>query len=483
MYSAMCAHLQNHTIFGRRGCGKTLLLHHSVTQLAPDIRTVYLNCEDFKKHSFPNVLIEILDALFAEFEQNLTGWFGRKRRSREIVHDIRKKFESLRLREDQREQDVTQSESLQSDESLTTNISVGCSSAGAGLGQELSERRRVDTERHYRVNENKIRDLDMWLPRLKQEIGEFFKLSRSVKAVFLQIDDFYHLPRADQPFVMDYIHRLCKDVPLFFKVATLRHVSTLYSDRLGQPIGAQERHDYQPIDVDLSLAEFRRTVQQNRNILHEFGRLAGTSPAEINDLFKGEGFDRLILAGGGVPRDCLSLFLEVLESVQPPSGDGRVGKDDVRILSRANFERRIEELKQDSDADEQGILIKGIYVIRQFCIDKKTNIILVPEALLQRNDRIKNLLLRLLDYRIVHSAGTALTHKSQPGTYHAFAIDIGCYAHMRVLQGKFNEIDLSAPDGKEKMRSAPILDESLFDTLWTGAPINPEQALKTQDDA
>ena len=45
----------------------------------------------------------------------------------------------------------------------------------------------------------------------------------------------------------------------------------------------------------------------------------------------------------------MSLFLEVLEAVQPPAGDGRIGKDEVRILSRANFERRIEELKQDSE--------------------------------------------------------------------------------------------------------------------------------------
>ena len=39
---------------------------------------------------------------------------------------------------------------------------------------------------------------------------------------------------------MDYIHRLCKDLPLHFKLATLRHASTLYADRLGQPLGAQD---------------------------------------------------------------------------------------------------------------------------------------------------------------------------------------------------------------------------------------------------
>jgi hypothetical protein len=92
-------------------------------------------------------------------------------------------------------------------------------------------------------------------------------------------------------------------------------------------------------------------------------------------------------------------FLEVLNAVQPPGGDGRIGKDDIRILSRANFERRIEELKQDSDQAEQGTLIRGVYVIRQFCVvEKKTNIVLVSEATLQQNDRIRALLYRLLDY-------------------------------------------------------------------------------------
>jgi hypothetical protein len=88
---------------------------------------------------------------------------------------------------------------------------------------------------------------------------------------------------------------------------------------------------------------------------------------------------------------------------------------------------------------------------------------------------------RLLDYRIIHSAGSALTHKSQPGTYHAFAIDIGCYAHMRKLDGRFNEIDLSAADAKEKMRSGPILDEAAFNDLWTQTPDDPERALLAEE--
>lgn len=324
---------------------------------------------------------------------------------------------------------------------------------------------------------DKLQELDSWLPQLKGHIREFFTLSDSVKAVFLQIDDFYHLKRSDQPLVMDYIHRLCKDVPLYFKVASLRHATTLFADRDGQPIGAQERHDYQPINIDYTFKEFRKTREYNRKILHEFGKLAGMKSEEIDDLFKGQGFDRLIMAGGGVPRDCLSLFLEILAGTQ----DGRIGKDDVRILSKVNFERRIEELKQDSEGNEQDSLIRGIYVFRKFCLDKKTNVFLISEQLIQQKDEIRALIHRLLDYRIIHNAGAALTHKSQGGTYQAYAIDIGCYAHLRKLDGRFVEIDISDQSAKEKMRSASIIDEKEFQTIWEQAPSDVYESLLTED--
>ena len=469
----------NHVIFGRRGCGKTLLLQFSAQHTDDSIRCIYLNCEDFKKHSFPNVLIQILDALFAELLHHLTGWFGRKKKSRDLIGSIRSKLTDLEGQADQQESEIRESESAES--STSSSVGVGASSAPASLSASMgaADEYKTQVERRYKHREDKIRELDTWLPELKAQIREFFELSTGVKAVFLQVDDYYHLSRSDQPFVMDYLHRLCKDLPLYFKLATLRHASILYADRVGQPIGAQERHDYQPINIDFTLADLRRTQEQNRTILYEFGRLAQMSQQEIDDLFKGDGFPRLVLAGGGVPRDCLSLFLEVLDAVQ--SGDKRIGKDDVRILSRSNFERRIEELKQDSEGREQDILIRGIYVLRKFCIDKRTNVFLVSEQMMQQQDRVRDLIYRLLDYRIVHNAGGALTHKSQPGTYQAFVIDIGCYAHMRKLHGRFAELDLSRPNAKEKMRSAPIMDLAAFDSLWHRVPDNTEAALLAEE--
>lgn len=440
---------QNHAIFARRGCGKTLLLHHSSRVLDSTLKPIYLNCEDFKRHTFPNVLIEILTSIFRELDRNLSGWFGKKKRSKEIIKSIIEKLEILQKTADERDEDVKQKSSVEHGGSAEGLAGADIDKFQVKFGAKDEAKEKAEVERSFRVHHEKLQELDRWLPDLKDNIRTFFSLSKGVKGIVLQIDDLYHLKRTDQAFVVDYIHRLCKDLPLYFKIATLRHASTLYADREGQPIGAQERHDYQPINIDYTFNEFQKTQEQNWQILEQFGKQAGLKRTEIEALFMGEGFPRLVMAGGGVPRDVLSLFLEVLSSVDVTKG-GRIGKDDVRILSRSNFERKIEELKQDSKGDEQDDLLKGIYTIREFCLEKKTNIFNVQERMLQQNGEWRALFNRLLDYRIVHSCASALTHKSQPGTFQAFAIDIGCYAHLRKLQDRFSEIDVASPKAKSK---------------------------------
>lgn len=471
---------QNHTIFARRGCGKTLLLHYSGKNVNKSTRCVYLNCEDFKNHSFPNVLIEILDALFHELEINLRGWFGHKKRSKELIQEIRKQLSDLKVKPDQLNESIKETHLAESANRSTDGIVIPLRIASIEAKNTEEARLKMEVERKYALSNNKLKELDLFLPELKRLIREFFGISSSVDSVFLQIDDLYHLKKSDQPFVVDYVHRLCKDVPLYFKIATLRHASLMYVDRDGQPIGAQERHDYQPINIDYTFTNFSKTRTQNLTILYEFGKLAKMSKSDVDNLFKGEGFNRLVMAGGGVPRDTLSLFLEVISEVQTNGGD-KIGKDEVRIISRSNFEKRIEELKNDSEGGEQDSLMRAIYSLREFCLSKKTNAFMVPEKSLQQNDSFRLLLYRLLDYRIIHSTGTALTHKHHEGTFHAFVIDIGCYAHLRKLDGKFNEIDVSLPSAKEEYRSAPMFGPNELETMSINAPADIKLALLEKD--
>jgi hypothetical protein len=472
---------QNHVVFARRGCGKTLLLHQSAKALDSNYRAVYINCEDYKHHSFPNVLIEILDALFAEMERHLSKWFGRGKETRRLIEQIRTELSKVKKQADATEHQIKETNTKTAKTGLSTKLGASGLPVEGSLAAEIGAQSSAIIESTYKRQDEKIAELNVILPRLKSLIREFFASSKGVSALFLQLDDLYHLKRTDQPFVVDYVHRLCKDVPIYFKLATLRHASTLYADRGGQPIGAQERHDFQPLNVDFSFADFRRTCALNKQILYAFANRVGLTTSEVDGLFKGEGFERLVMAGGGVPRDFLSLFLEVLQNVQK-TADGRIGKDDVRLLSRATFEHRIEELKQDCEGPEQETLVRGIYVIRKFCLERQSNVFLVSEQTIQSNEAMRTLIYRLMDYRIAHHAGAALTHKSYPGTYQAFAVDMGCYAHLRKHQGKLVEIDFSDTGAKEQMRSAPVLEETAFELLWAKAPKQAETELLAEEE-
>ena len=475
--SDVCAR-QNHAIFGRRGCGKTLLLHHSSKQLPSDIRAIYLNCEDFKNHSFPNVVIEILDAVFRDLKSHLSGWFGKKRKLAQVLQEIRSRLAQHRKEADEFEQKIRETTSSEVGGTVGTSVPTGTGGLKASARAALKKER----EREFEERDTKIERLDKWLPALKQHLREIFDLSNDVKSVFLELDDFYHLRRSDQPYVMDYLHRLCKDVPLYFKVATLRHVSRLYAERPEQPVGAQERHDYQAINIDFTFSDFPKTESQIRQIFVEFAKRAGMTGDELIALFKGEGFRRLVLAGGGVPRDCLSLFLEALAKAQ--TGDDRIGKDDVRLLSRPSFERRIQELKQDSQTGEEDVLLRGVYAVRQFALDKQSNVFFISEQLLRTNDAVSDLINRLLDYRIIHSISPAMTHKSRPrDPFHSFMIDVGCYAHMRILAGRLKEYDLSSPTAREDIRSAPILSGEDLEKLFEATPDNVEEELLKEEQA
>ncbi|MBK0011094.1 hypothetical protein [Stenotrophomonas sp. S41] len=463
---------QNHAIFARRGCGKTLLLHNSSRTLQDGMASVYLNCEDFKKHSFPNVLIEILTSIFRELKKNVFPWFGKSGKARKEINSILTRLDELRVAADVHDAEIKKRRVHENEFGAGGGVTTPAGKVNASGKSSVLE----EEESSFKIHEEKLQELDRWLPDLKRSVRDVFDASKKISTLLIQIDDLYHLRRTDQAFVVDYIHRLCKDLPLFFKIATLRHASTLYVDRGSQPIGAQERHDYQPINIDYTFDDFSKTVVQNRAILDQFGKRAGMTVAEIGDLFKGQGFARLVMAGGGVPRDVLSLFLELLNDVVVEN-KGKIGKDEVRLVSRGNFEHKIQELKQDSQEDQQDELIRGIYVIRKFCLTRKSNIFLVEERELQQHDNWRRLLYRLLDYRIIHSCATALTHKSADGNYRAFAVDLGCYAHMRVLQNRLTEIDVAEKTAKDLMRSAPILHLTSFEDEINSAPSNAEHML------
>ena len=155
---------QNHTIFARRGCGKTLLLFKSADATSPQVRTIYLNCEDFKRHSFPDVLLEVLDSVFMELKSNVTGWFGRKRKLKMLIQEVVEDVQAIKAEPDERSEEVrlTKEDSASS----TYGGSANVESAGFNLGirSDRSAAASSRVERAFTEHKVKLAKLDRKLP-------------------------------------------------------------------------------------------------------------------------------------------------------------------------------------------------------------------------------------------------------------------------------------------------------------------------------
>jgi hypothetical protein len=121
---------------------------------------------------------------------------------------------------------------------------------------------------------------------------------------YLFLDDLYQIGRSDQPSLVDYFHRIAKDNGLWLKIGTIRHRSDWY--RLGHPpIGVKLGDDVDDIDLDVTLEKYTTAKRFLMSILRKFAVECGI---DLGDLLTDGAQDRLVLASGGVARDCLAIF-------------------------------------------------------------------------------------------------------------------------------------------------------------------------------
>lgn len=98
---ARCLNKRHHLIFGRRGSGKTSLLRKAASDLTLSRRPIaFVDLEEFKGHSYPDVLISVLIKSLAKFQEWLetaavypatrTSWWDRFFRARPETPSLNK---------------------------------------------------------------------------------------------------------------------------------------------------------------------------------------------------------------------------------------------------------------------------------------------------------------------------------------------------------------------------------------------------------
>ena len=449
---------RNHLIFGRRGSGKSSLLQKSKKTLNDETIGIYIDFENFNENKYPDILIIVLLSLLKQIKTYYKENYSHKYRIfiklnpfskiRKLYSRIIGTIKSLEI--------LLHSEDFAQLEQKSKKINTSRTSLKIEISKmtiDGSNQKETHDEITETFRRSKSNILNRNLSDLSFLINNTTKLFE--KAIYLYLDDLYHISIIDQPYLLGFLHKLSKNNNTWLKIGTVRYRSNWYK-YTDKPIGLKIGDDASDIDLDLTLEKYSTT----KNFLI---KLANELIKEISDLtlskiVNDNAIDRLILASGGVSRDFINLFRKsiinckerLLQNIHDSNGP-RVSVEDVNNASGEYGESKFEEFRKDSH--ENSMSLKDYFEkIRKFCIEvSNSNCFLVP--LDCSNTKIDE----LIDLKLIHRIEPRVTVSKRQGmVYKGLMLDLSQYAGSRTLRN-LDLIEFWKQDNKEKLRKISLI--------------------------
>ncbi|MEK5240385.1 hypothetical protein NST99_32550 [Paenibacillus sp. FSL L8-0470] len=468
---------RNHIVFGRRGSGKTSLLLKAKRDLSLKRTPVaFVDMEQFKSHSYPDVLISVLIATLESFKEwvqevglnstNKISWWKKvfgaqpersplnKTKSGQLVINLNQQIENLNtILHSEDEADLSYKWSSGDSVEAENTGELGVELKGIKAGVNSKETRKNDS--NIEVTEASRRSKVNYLHRHMLDFRKLFKEISDLAGTdaFLMLDDLYHIRRSDQANVLDYFHRATKGNQVWLKAGTIRHRTDwyLHSD---PPKGLKLGDDADEIDLDITLEKFSIARTFLSSVLQEIAEEAGSQNPRI--IMAESAMDRLVLASGGVARDFLTIFRRSVEVARERGGGFRgpkIGAEDVNRAAGEHDSSKREELKRDTN-DERERLEKLFENVREFCFNTGTNCFLVERDWNQ--DGAKDIE-ELVDLRLIHRINPRVTVRDRAGKlYIAYMLDLSQYTGDRKRRG-LNMISFWSKDGSDQLRKASLI--------------------------
>ena len=441
---------QNHAVLGRRGAGKTTLVRS--IEAAPQQIDIYLNLEDYKDITFPNIVIHILAEVFAKLvpaiRSNARVWFLRPR-VWALLRELSKT--STILRKYLHEPD-TEMQQVETTDGYEEGLEVNAKKFSVGGGAKTKRSRASKVSRS--LPKDKLNYLRIQLTAYKNLLARTSAFC-GAKPIFLVMDDLYFVPKNSQPELIDYFHRMTKGTQLFIKLATITHRSKLYRRSADKYIGVELGHDIFEVDMDYTLDNFQELrsfmLQLLQNAIEQ-----SESQLKVDDMFQGEGFSQLCLASGGVPRDFLSLFVS-LANGSAASGD-LIGKMQVNEAAIGNLGSKMESMRRDS-GEEDTVLEACLQRIKRYVYEeKRTNAFLIAKEDFEADVRFRQAIRELVDLRLMHLVDHNTSKARSDGRrYEAYILDVSLYDNPRPRS--FTQIEPGQQDDrarKDALRASPV---------------------------
>ena len=447
--------------------------------------------EDYKQLSYPDILIQILRAFLGAFRSRLAPspdlfsheW--RKIRVTALFHPLQRIRSRISTKNLTREVDALlvelddlysqsdtraaeYSRSSQRESESKDSAAIGGEGLLLSATEEETERQLSGSSARYQQLESKREKVERLLPAFKHLLAKVAKHQSA--RIILAVDDFYFVRREDQPAVIDYIHRICKDGAAYLKVATIKHRSKLFQ-RGEIAEGVVPGHEVQVIDLELSLGQLDSVNRFLAAVWANVCREVGIS--NHREMFKGNAFHQLVLASGGVPRDFFGIASLAL-GIARERGEHVVGKLRVNEAAREYASRtKFPEVQLDIAPEESERNVLLMDLLRFAREEKRRNCFHIDVDQLDSNPEIRWLLDALVDARLLHLITDNTSNARRAGRFAAYLVDVGLYAHpQRRGERAISEIEFWLRDDSgrlQQLNRAPVYHVRTIDEIRKAA--------------
>ncbi len=196
-----------------------------------------------------------------------------------------------------------------------------------------------------------------------------------------------------------------------------------------------------------------------RSLIDECSKICEVN-FKIDEVFSAGAVTQLCLASGGVPRDFLTLFVKVSNNFDAHANK-KISKPNITEAAIKNMTSKNANLRKDTEGDIETLEHYLSYIKQKIVSEKKTNMFLISNNVIDRYSQIKQAIQELVDLRMLHlvDPNTSAAGGTSGMRYMAYMVDIGLYPNSSPIS--FKQLDPGVTDNsgrKDEMRGAPKID-------------------------
>ncbi|NKY29190.1 ATP-binding protein [Nocardia gamkensis] len=282
-------------------------------------------------------------------------------------------------------------------------------------------------------SENSEQEVVLLIPKVQAALSRYLEVTNT--AIYVFLDDFYYVSRDMQPIILDMLHGISRDIKLWLKVASIKHLTRWWIS--SPPTGMQTGQDAEVIDLDVTLQDPQQARQFLENVLAGYAKAVRIS--SLLHLFSRKALDRLVLASGAVPRDYMVLAASAITRAQQRVGARQVGAQEVNQAAGDAAAAKIKELEEDmaSNPGSAARTIETLKIVRSFCLEESGyTYFLVGFRDKEDNPIWYSLLTDLMDVRLIHLVDPGVSDPHSAGhRSEAYMLDLSQYSGARLKQG------------------------------------------------